>query len=388
MGVRGREKKEGSGVFWVFVHYKGKRISRKVGSERAAKDAASKIQARLTLGKGAFPQKAKLPTPRLKDYYRQFEENYKGNLEPTTWSSYEMALRVHILPEFGQCRLDEITKPMMKKFVKKLMDKGLAKDSIRLYLASLAVLYTEAIDDKVVTENPAKKLGKFYKKAPVKHEDVEPLNEEEALLFLQKTLEFEKNYYPMFLLPIHAGLRSGEIAGLQWGDIDWNGKFLKVKRSVNRWGQVGNVKTKNAKRRVDLSDDLLRTLRDYRNQKKKEALAKGKQMPEWVFANRFGSFIDIKNVKARNFKRVIRKAELRDFHFHNLRHTFASQLLSRGVNILYVSKQLGHANPGITMKIYAEWIPKDGQREAMNKLPSLSRQRDISEEVAEEKVAV
>ncbi len=286
-------------------------------------------------------------------------------------------MRVHILPELGKHRLDEITKPMMKKLVAKLVDKGLAKDSIRLYLASLGVLYTQAVDDKVVSENPTKSLGKFYRQAPVKHEDVDPLNEEEALLFLQKTLEFEKKYYPMFLLPIHTGLRSGEIAGLQWGDIDWQGKFLEVRRAINRDGEISTPKTKNGRRRVDLSDDLLNTLRDYRNQKKKEALAKGKQLPEWVFANRFGTFIDIKNVKARNFKRVIRKAELRDFHFHNLRHTFASQLLSNGTNVLYVSQQLGHANPGITLKIYAKWIPNEGQREAMNKLPSLSRSREV-----------
>ena len=133
------------------------------------------------------------------------------------------------------------------------------------------------------------------------------------------------------------------------------------------------MKTKNGRRRVDLSDDLLQTLRDYRNQKKKEALAQGRQLPEWIFANRFGSFIDIKNVKARNFKRVLKKAELRSIRFHDLRHTFASQLLSNGTNPLYVSQQLGHANPGITMKIYAKWIPNEGQREAMNTLPVLSR---------------
>ena len=99
------------------------------------------------------------------------------------------------------------------------------------------------------------------------------------------------------------------------------------------------------------------------------------EIPEWVFADRCGSFIDIKNVKTRNFKRVLRKAELRSIRFHDLRHTFASQLLSNGTNVLYVSQQLGHANPAITMKIYAKWIPRDGQREAMNKLPSLSNSR-------------
>jgi len=259
------------------------------------------------------------------------------------------------------------------------VEKGLAKDSIRLYLAALGVLYTQAIDDKIVTENPTKSLGKFYRQAKVKHEEISPLTEEESLLFLEKTLEFENNHYPLFLCALHTGLRSGELAGLQWGDIDWKSKFLEVRRAINRFGEVSTVKTKNGRRRVDLSDDLLETLRDFRKQNQQEALKKGRnEIPEWIFANRLGSFIDIKNVKSRNFKRVLKKAGLRSIRFHDLRHTFASQLLSNGTNVLYVSQQLGHANPGITMKIYAKWIPTEGQREAMNKLPSLSRRRESS----------
>ena len=94
--------------------------------------------------------------------------------------------------------------------------------------------------------------------------------------------------------------------------------------------------------------------------------------------------MSIKNVKTRNFKRVLKKAGLRSIRFHDLRHTFASQLLSKGANILYVSQQLGHADPSITLKIYAKWIPTTGQREAMNVLPFVSR-RDT---ILKEKVAV
>ncbi len=370
MGVRVREKIEGSGVFWVFIHYRGKRISRKVGGERAANDAANKIQARLTLGKGAFPSKAKLPTPRLKDYYKRFEENYKGTLKPSSWYSYEGSLRIHILPELGNYRLDEITKPMMKELVAEWVKKGLAKDSIRLYLASLKVLYNQAIDDKIVKDNPTKELGKFYRQAKRKHEEISPLTEEESLLFLEKTLEYEGKHYPLFLGALHTGMRSGELAGIQWTDIDWNGKFIEVRRAINRFCKVDTVKTKNGRRRVDLSDHLLETLKDLRKQKQEEALKEGRnEISEWIFANRSGGFVNINNVKARNFKRVLRKAGIRDIRFHDLRHTFASQLLSNGTNVLYVSQQLGHANPGITMGIYAKWIPNEGQREAMNKLP-------------------
>ena len=78
MGVVVREKVKGSGKWWIFIHYKGKRHNRMVGSEKAAKEVADQIQARLTLGKGAFPEKVKPPAPTLKRYFKRFEENYKG----------------------------------------------------------------------------------------------------------------------------------------------------------------------------------------------------------------------------------------------------------------------------------------------------------------------
>jgi len=369
MGVRVREKIHGSGVWWLFITHDKKRVSRKVGSERAANDAANKIRARLTLGKAAFPSKAKLPTPRLKDYWKRFEQNYRGTLKPSTWISYESSMRIHILPELGNHRLDEITKPMMKTLVAKLVEKGLARDSIRLIVASLGILYTQAVDDKIASENPTKGISKFYRQAKKKHEEIDPLNEDESILFLEKTLEHENKYYPLFLCALHTGMRSGELAGLQFGDIDWEGKFLEVRRQVVL-GEVTTLKTKNGRRRVDLSDDLLETLSNLR------CLM---QFSKWVFSDS-GVFKKVNNVKQRNFKRVLKKAGIRDIRFHDLRHTFASQLLSNGTNILYVSQQLGHADPAITMKIYAKWIPKAGQREAMNKLPSLSRRASALEE--------
>ncbi|MCH8016823.1 MAG: site-specific integrase, partial [Acidobacteria bacterium] len=152
---------------------------------------------------------------------------------------------------------------------------------------------------------------------------------------------------------------------------------------------VGTVKTKSGRRRVDLSDHLLETLKNFRKQKQQEALKKGEnEIPEWIFPNRLGSFMSIKNVKTRNFKRVLKKAGLRSIRFHDLRHTFASQLLSKGANILYVSQQLRHADPSITLKIYAKWIPTEGQRKAVNVLPYVGRLSDASDSSKTEKVAV
>jgi len=166
-------------------------------------------------------------------------------------------------------------------------------------------------------------------------------------------------------------MRSGEIAGLQRSDIDWHGKLISVRRSIVA-GEITTVKTKNGRRRVDLSDELLTTLVNLRKWRREEELKNGRnEISEWVFANEKGGSADMHNVKARYFKKVLCKAGLRSIRFHDLRHTYASFLLAKGEPVTYVSNQLGHANSKITLGIYAHWVPNESQREAVNRLPSL-----------------
>ena len=106
--------------------------------------------------------------------------------------------------------------------------------------------------------------------------------EEESLLFLKKTLEWEPEHYPMFLTSLHTGLRSGEVIALQWPDIDWNGKFIELRRQVVRT-KVTTLKTKSGRRRVDCSDDLLETLAALKKKRQEEALKRGSnEISEWV----------------------------------------------------------------------------------------------------------
>ena len=160
---------------------------------------------------------------------------------------------------------------------------------------------------------------------------------------------------------------------LQWPDVDWNGKFIEVRRQLVRC-KLTTLKTKHGRRRVDCSDDLLATLAALRKQRQEETLRRGSNASSpWVFANEKGARPDIGNIKVKNFKRVLRKAGLRDIRYHDLRHTYASQLLAQGEPVTYVSQQLGHANSHITFKVYAHWIPNKSQRQAVNRLPSLRR---------------
>jgi integrase len=408
MGVKVRERPPGSGVYWVFVNHRGKRKAKKVGSEKAALKVKEQIEARLTLGKSAFPEdKKKTGVPTLAEYYERFQRNYLNvAVTSSTRISYDVSFRKHILPEFGNYRLDEITRSMVKDFIAKLVERQtmrfnrqerksalellveqwpdqalkakkfllelsswlksnpatstqeleqhlaeslklafgsqdagfhkkakqlilksvvirkMARPSIRIILSELTAVLNSAIEDGIISENPAKRLTKFYKSAPVMHEEIQPLTHEEVPLFLETTLQHSPEYYPLFLCAIHTGLRSGELTGLQWGDIDWSGKFLTVRRNIVR-GNVHRTKT-GSTRRVDMSDTLLTELSNLKRLRREEWLSRGmNEIPEWIFCNREGNAIDMHNVINRHFKKCLAKAGLRQIRWHDLRYVLS-----------------------------------------------------------------
>jgi len=390
MGVKVREKIEGSGIFWVFVNHRGSRKSKKVGPRELAEKVAKIMAANLTLGRpvSGNEEKAKPPAPTLKQYYERFRKTYmEATLKENTFRSYDSIFRVHILLALGDYRLDQIDRMKMEEFVvglrkKKLSwgsghaDRTLSKRTIQLTVTVLGILFRQAIRHKLVSENPATGLGEFYRQAP-KAQVIEPLNREEVVLLLKAAIENESieypfiRDYPLLLCAIHTGMRSGELSGFQWPDMNWKGKFISVQRAIVR-GSITSVKTKHGNRKVDCSDELLEALSSLRKHRLEEAMKTGNpSCSKWVFCTRLGEPDMHSNNKRRSLTKALKKAGLRRIRFHDLRHTFASLLLAQGAPVTYVSNQLGHANPHITMQVYAHWIPSESQREAVNRLPSL-----------------
>jgi len=152
-------------------------------------------------------------------------------------------------------------------------------------------------------------------------------------------------------------MRLGELLGLQWGDIDFQGRFIEVQRSLVEGGRI--ELPKNGKiRRVDLSLLLGETLEKLRVRRAEEALAKSwKQIPAWVFCNEEGRPIWKSDFERRVFHKALEKARLRRIRFHDLRHTFASRLLQNGESVVYVKDQLGHHSIKVTVDVYGHLVP-------------------------------
>lgn len=170
-------------------------------------------------------------------------------------------------------------------------------------------------------------------------QEIQPLSREELTLFLTTVQHEAPAHYPLFLCLARTEMRLSEALTLQWGDIDWHGRFVDVRRNYT----LGKITSpKNGKgRRVDLSQQLTEVLRQLLTQRKAETLRHGwPEMPSWMFCSRAGGLLDPDNMRSRVFYRCLAKAGLRHVRIHDLRHTYASLLLQQGESLAYIRDHL------------------------------------------------
>jgi integrase len=419
MGVTIRKEKR-SGNWYVCIVQDGQRAARKCPSEQKALELRDEVLKAMTTSQFDISklkqQKAK-PTkdeksasPTLAEFYERFEKTYlQTAVRQGTRDAYENSF-AHILPELGSIPMNEIDADRIETFVAHLVakrfthrkkvrhypdpekkrkpfftwieeERPLSKSTLHIILSELCKMFSYAVEKKVIATNPALRTGKHYSKVTKDvREDIEVLNAEEVAVFLNSVRQHSSEFYPLFLCALHTGMRSGELAGLRWDDIDFHGKFFLLRRQITK-RRVEKTKT-NKKRRVDMSDDLAAELSALKKRRQAEYLAMGKnEIPESVFMSRgrllkggkrgVAKPIDMKNVKDRHFAKCLSKAGLRQIRFHDLRHTYATLLLMQGVTPVYVKEQLGHSSIKVTVDTYGHWIPSSN-RDAVNKLPSIA----------------
>ncbi len=182
--------------------------------------------------------------------------------------------------------------------------------------------------------------------------------------------ELSPSFYLFLLTAVRTGLRLGELIGLRWGDLDFHGRFIEVKR---QWTRGAYAPTKSGKmRRVDMSRQLSEAMRQAMESHRAELTGDGKELDpeEPAFRNGTGGPLDESNVRKRLLRPCLERAGLRQIHPHVLRHTFASLLLSTGEPITYVKEQLGHASIQLTVDTYGHLIP-GANKAAVDRLDDL-----------------
>lgn len=364
MGVTVRQKVKGRGQpWWVFIAHNGKRKSIKVGARDAAENLKARIEEKLKAGELRIADEKTILT--FGEYSRKWLDGHvETSLKFTTQKSYDYIMRIHLGGLMAR-PLDQITRPELRDLIYEKLKSGLAPKTVVNIKAVISSLMNHAFEDGLIMGNPVARLGKFIKRKDPKA-DINPLTRDEARAFLEAVGEHNPRYLPFFLCGLRTGMRLGELLALEWGNVDFRGGFIEVRRSFTH----GHYTTpKNHKsRRVDMSPQLAETLKELRTERKREALARGwGDVPELVFVNETGGLISESNLRNRVFFKALEKAGLRRIRIHDLRHGFASLLIQNGESLAYVRDQLGHSSIQITVDTYGHLVP-GSNRQAVAKL--------------------
>jgi integrase len=265
-------------------------------------------------------------------------------LRPRTRTAYRSNLRLHVLPRLGRRRLAEISEDDLARLIADLRAQGLSGWTIRSILTPLGRVLGHAARRGLIPANPMRKLERGERPA-VGRREMRILDREQIGQLLEAART--PTYRALLATAIFTGLRQGELLGLTWADVDFSGGLVRVRKSLDRPGTRTEPKTPHAIREVALMPALGRILREHK-------LRSSFSGPgDFVFASRTSSPLNWRNVSRRGLGSALKRAEIEHVRWHDLRHTYASLLIAEGLNVVYVSRQLGHASADITLRVYA-----------------------------------
>jgi integrase len=359
MGVKIRFWK---GAWWVFLNHQGKRKAKRIGDKETAFKVAARIRERMAAGALNLPTAT--DDESFAVFARAWLKGLAGNLKASTIAFYTDNVDRYLIPVLGTRRLRDITRADCREVVGAARGKGLKLNTVKGIARTLSSMLSQAVEDEKLPANPALRMGRHLRRGDEPKTVIQPLTRGEAAHLVTTARDHFPRWHPWALCALRTGMRHGELLALQWGDIDWQGRFLLVQRNLVR-GVLTSPKS-HQRRRVDMSAQLFETLLAWRRLQRKRWIKKGKPMPPWVFASLEGTALEERNVR-HVFTRILQRAELRQIRIHDLRHTFASLLLQQGESIVYVKEQLGHASIQITVDTYGAPDPgreSRGRRQA------------------------
>ncbi|WP_339212472.1 tyrosine-type recombinase/integrase [Solibacillus sp. FSL W8-0372] len=289
-----------------------------------------------------------------------FKSHFEKRIKETTASNAQSLINKHLIREnpFANKPLSKITTEDIDAFYNFKINEEYSSSYIHKMHQILNQAFNQAVKWKRIKYNPVNDADP----PAVKKEEMKIWSYDEINMFLEHCKG--ERHYLTFLLAIYTGLRRGEILGLKWSDVDFINKTIHVQRSLAYIPKKGYIltstKTRKSNRIIPISDMVVKALVNHRKQQEiwKEQLGEQYQEEDLVICTETGSKQDPRNV-LRALKRLITTSGVTQIRFHDFRHTHASILISNSIDVVKVSKRLGHPNARITLETYAHLVPNE-----------------------------
>lgn len=331
------------GVWWASINCKGKRVRKSL--ETTDKKLAQAIEAKIRteIVEGKYFEKSTGDNKTLNDMMEKFMKEHAPKVSVNTQKSYSVSL-THLSSFFGDSRLTKITPKMVCDYKVLRYSEGVKPATINRELAMLSKALNLAVKEwEWMKEN--NKRDRW-------------LTEDEERRLLENSPQWLRD---ILVFALHTGLRQDELLSLQWNRVDLFRKIIIIQESKN--GKPRTIPLNQIALDILTEKARVRNLRS-----------------DLVFPSSAMTKINCQNL-IRAFNIAVRKADIHNFRFHDLRHTFATRLAQRGIDLYKISKLLGHYSIEMTER-YAHHCPeslKDGVQvlESGHNLVTVGKTRNV-----------
>lgn len=302
------------------------------------------------------------------------ENSQKPSVRPRTYERYEEIVRLHLIPTLGRHQLQKLSAQHLQAFYTKKLKDGLSAGTVTSFHNVLHKALDTALKWNLVQRNVCKLVSPPRRK----RFETKSLTLEQVHSLLAVT-----EGHPMealFKLAIATGMRRGELLGLKWQDIDFAKGSLQVRRILSRIPskmegkgyEESEPKTQKSRRSIIIAPFALEALKQHRLRQLEAKLKAGPfwQEHDYVFCTSLGTHLNPTRDALDQLKKLLKKAELPEIRFHDLRHSAATLLLTEGVHPKVVQELLGHSQISMTMDVYSHVLPSM-QQDAITRLNSV-----------------
>ena len=288
-----------------------------------------------------------------KDWIYTWLLEKKDYIKESTYANYSNNIFNHIIPKLGNYYLNELNHKVIQDFLLELSKNGrkdntggLAEKTIK----DITIIIKGSIK-KGINEDKIKHIElTFNYPKDNKENKLYVLTKREQNKITNYVLENINSRNIGLLISLYSGIRIGELCALRWEDVDFKKNCLTINKTIQRVyikdkdKNISKViittpKTKNANREIPINKDFLEILKKVKSDKKHYVLTGNEK------------YIEPRTYR-KYFNKVLDELKIKHFNFHSLRHTFATNCISLGVDYKTVSELLGHANVNITLNLY------------------------------------
>ena len=324
--------------------------------------AEKELRRRLTaLDKGMHVDPSALT---VADYLDQWLDDVApATVGPKALERYRGLCRNQIKPHLGATQLQKLRPADIAAWLLALGKTGISIRSIRHAHGVLRTALAHAAAVEIVERN----VASIIKPPKAIRTEVDILDAEQIAAALEKLKGH--SIYPIAALAIGTGARRGEIAALRWSDLDLDGATVRIARSLEQTKdglRVKPPKTAAGRRTISLPTFAVDALRGHRRQtlELRLKLGIGALPPDApVFGDFDGNWPNPYSISDR-WRDVVKSRKLPKVTFHALRHSHASALIAAGLDVVTVSRRLGHASPALTLSTYSHLFTNSDDKAA------------------------